>query len=407
MNKINLPKSVSYILDKLNENGYDAYIVGGCVRDYLLGLCPHDWDITTSATPSEIKKVFDHTIATGEKFGTITVSVHDITPHEYFEVTTFRSESTYSDGRRPDAVTFGKSVKEDLKRRDLTINALAYNEKEGLIDLFGGKNDIKNKIIRCVGNPDERIKEDALRILRAIRFMVKFNFDIEENTLTALKNNVELIANVSKERVRVELISILENKIEPQKYRKIKFIFNYLFKIKQLNRSENKDEIKFLIEKTIWSDLNYKVKLSRVLGLLYSDTNDIQFWLTSNRYSNEEVSTILNLIKLERDKKLKQDYSAHYMRILLSKYPYSDLELYFSSTNGKYSYNNLLENAKYPHSLKDLVIKGDDVLLCDISDKQKGECLKYLLEKVLLCPDFNNVSDLTTFIKEYKVINNL
>ena len=172
--KIFLPEKVNFIINKLKENGYEAYAVGGCVRDSVLGRVPDDWDITTSATPNETKALFRRTFDTGIEHGTITVVVYN----EAFEVTTYRVDGEYEDSRHPREVVFTRSLKEDLLRRDFTINAMAYNEEEGLVDIFGGIEDLQRKMIRCVGNARERFGEDALRILRAVRFAAQLGFRI-------------------------------------------------------------------------------------------------------------------------------------------------------------------------------------------------------------------------------------
>ena len=179
--KINVPKEVQEIISVLQEHGHDAYAVGGCVRDSLLGRAPADWDITTSAKPMEVKRLFRRTVDTGIQHGTVTVMFGK----EGFEVTTYRIDGEYEDGRHPKEVTFTGEVREDLRRRDFTINAMAYNDKEGLLDLFGGIDDLNKKVIRCVGNPEERFTEDALRIMRAVRFAGQLGFSIEEKTKQA------------------------------------------------------------------------------------------------------------------------------------------------------------------------------------------------------------------------------
>lgn len=180
-------------------------MVGGCVRDSLLGLKPKDFDITTSALPEITENLFTKTIPTGIKHGTVTVVIDK----ENFEVTTYRTEGNYIDNRRPEKVEFVKDLKEDLSRRDFTINAFAYNDKEGLIDYFNGMDDLKNKVIRAVGDPNKRFNEDALRMLRAIRFSAQLGFSIESKTYDAIKDNVQLIKNISNERIRDELCKIL------------------------------------------------------------------------------------------------------------------------------------------------------------------------------------------------------
>lgn len=196
---------IRHIITQINNKGFEAYLVGGSVRNFILGLKISDFDITTNALPEEIEKIFPKTIPTGKKYGTITV-IHD---SDSYEVTTFRSDGQYSDGRRPDKVTFSTNLIDDLKRRDFTINAICSDVDGNIIDYFGGIEDIKNKIVRCIGNPDERFKEDALRMLRAVRFMVQLKFSLDEETKLSIIKNKFLIKNVSAERIQDEFNKIL------------------------------------------------------------------------------------------------------------------------------------------------------------------------------------------------------
>lgn len=200
---IDIPEKIQKILRRLNGSGYEAYIVGGCVRDALMGRTPHDFDITTSALPEQTCAVFSDltVIPTGLKHGTVTV----LCEGEPLEITTFRIDGEYSDNRRPDSVSFTRSVKEDLARRDFTINAIAYSPADGIVDAFGGVDDIRRGIIRCVGDPDKRFGEDALRIMRALRFAVSLGFVIEPQTAGAIKQNRALLDNIAAERVFSEL----------------------------------------------------------------------------------------------------------------------------------------------------------------------------------------------------------
>lgn len=203
--EIEISEGARRIIRVLKLKGFNAYVVGGAVRDCLMGRAPHDFDIATSATPQEVKKTFPRTIDTGIKHGTVTV----MDMNGCFEVTTFRSDGDYSDSRHPENVSFIDDVREDMLRRDFTINALAYNDSDGLIDCVGGRKDIDDKIIRCVGEPERRFKEDALRMLRAIRFSVVLGFSIEEETAAAIKKYAVLIKRVSAERIREEIEKIL------------------------------------------------------------------------------------------------------------------------------------------------------------------------------------------------------
>lgn len=203
--QIKLPEKVKRIITELEAAGYEAYAVGGCIRDSILGKEPDDWDITTSASPAQTKAVFKRTIDTGIQHGTVTVMLD----HESFEVTTYRIDGEYEDNRHPKEVVFTKNLVEDLKRRDFTINAMAYNDKSGLVDVFAGIADLENKIIRCVGNAEERFMEDALRMMRAVRFSAQLGFSIDANTERAIVTLAPNISNISSERIQVELVKLL------------------------------------------------------------------------------------------------------------------------------------------------------------------------------------------------------
>ena len=202
---IKIPEKANQIIARLTEAGYEAYVVGGCVRDALLGRRAADWDITTNARPKQVKALFSRTVDTGIQHGTVTV----LRGKEGFEVTTYRIDGEYQDGRHPSEVIFTPSLLEDLKRRDFTINAMAYNEKEGLIDAFDGMGDLEKGHIRCVGDPRERFTEDGLRILRAVRFSAQLNFAIEERTLEAVKDFAPSLSRISAERIQTELVKLL------------------------------------------------------------------------------------------------------------------------------------------------------------------------------------------------------
>ena len=205
--KASIPEYVLLVLEKLNNAGYEAYPVGGCVRDCLRGVTPHDWDVCTNAFPEEMKRVFAdmHSIETGLKHGTLTV----MSLGQPIEMTTYRAGGDYTDHRRPDSVTFVRSLGDDLSRRDFTVNALCFDKQGGVIDMFDGQGDLERKLIRCVGDPEKRFEEDALRILRALRFSSVLDFDIEENTAAALRKKAGLLSFVSAERIFTELKKLL------------------------------------------------------------------------------------------------------------------------------------------------------------------------------------------------------
>ena len=213
--KLNIPERVNSIINTLEEAGFEAYAVGGCIRDLILGRKPQDWDITTSALPEQVKGLFRRTVDTGIKHGTVTVMIGD----EGFEVTTYRVDGIYEDGRHPKEVSFTRELKEDLRRRDFTINAMAYNDKDGLVDLYQGMEDIERKLIRCVGDPKERFEEDALRMLRAVRFSAQLGYEIDPETEKAISSLSGNLQKISAERIHAELMKILVSD-HPERIRK-------------------------------------------------------------------------------------------------------------------------------------------------------------------------------------------
>lgn len=231
MNNINIPQDVQFILDTLDTQGHSAYIVGGCVRDYLLGKIPKDWDICTSAHPDEIKSCFNEfkTIDTGIKHGTVTLVLSE----NHYEITTYRVESEYSDGRHPSNVTFTDSIIEDLSRRDFTMNAIAYNHKVGILDPYHGMDDLLYKRIYCVNDPDERFNEDGLRILRALRFAATYGFNISPDVKASIFRNITMLNKISKERINSELCKIISGQFAATVLTEYKHVFAYI--IPELN----------------------------------------------------------------------------------------------------------------------------------------------------------------------------
>ena len=276
---INIPRGAAAIIDTLQSNGFEAYLVGGCVRDSILKRPVHDWDITTSATPDEMKKVFSDTkiIETGIKHGTLTILSID----GFYECTTYRIDGMYSDGRHPDIVRFTKSLAEDLKRRDFTINAMAYNDKEGLIDLFGGRVDLMDHVIRCVGNPEDRFKEDALRIMRALRFAAQLGFDLEMKTKIAVFQMSDTLTKVSAERINSEFCKMLTQTMDSQiinDYREIIAVFipeiRDMFGFEQNNPYHIFDVWHHTIE--VLTEVNYFANPNDVILALAAFFHDIE-----------------------------------------------------------------------------------------------------------------------------------
>lgn len=268
--KIEMPEAVKKIIYRLEESGYEAYAVGGCVRDTILNRNPMDWDITTSAKPQQVKELFSHTIDTGIQHGTVTIMMD----HVGYEVTTYRIDGEYEDARHPKEVIFTGELVEDLKRRDFTINAMAYNDSKGLVDVFDGIGDLQRGVIRCVGSPMERFGEDALRMLRAVRFAAQLGFSIEEETKAAIRALAPTIKKVSAERIQMELVKLLTSK-HPEEIRTayelgLTKIFLPEFDVMMGTGQTNKHHCYSVGEHTIVSLMNVRAdKVLRLAVLLH------------------------------------------------------------------------------------------------------------------------------------------
>ena len=267
---LKVPSEVNEVAKKLAEHKHESYLVGGCLRDLLIGRTPHDWDLATSATPAELQKIFPDSVYEN-KFGTVGVKTASENPDlKIIEVTTFRKEGKYTDKRHPDEVVFAKNIEDDLARRDFTVNAIAFNPKKGIVDPFGGEKDLKKKIIRAVGDPVERFNEDALRLMRAVRFSAQLDFDIEKETLAAIKKSAGLIEFIAKERIRDELSKLLiadkaaEGIVVMQETGLLKFV---LPEIEEgVGVGQNKHHIYSVFEHN-WRSLEYAAKKKFPLDL--------------------------------------------------------------------------------------------------------------------------------------------
>lgn len=394
--KIFLPPKVKYIIDKIDENNYEAFIVGGCVRDSVIGIQPHDYDITTSATPQKIMEIFKEfkCIETGIEHGTISVVIDN----EIYEITTYRIEGEYKDYRRPDKVKFTCNLQDDLKRRDFTINAMAYNEKTKLVDIFGGKSDIDKKIIKTVGNPNERFNEDGLRMIRAIRFSSKLDFDIEEDTLKAIYDNAHIIENISKERITDEfskiilsdrpenLIYLFKTKIfnhlnisEEFDDKKIDNLFKKIIVLKKIEKDLIKrlTIIDYIIEelnincKNICNELIYSKKIVKIENILLECMSEIDV----EKLDKINIKKILNKIGI--------DLFKTYLDI--NKIIY-DNEKYF---NKIIDILHEIEENNECYTIKNLNINGNDIISLGYKNEKIGEILNYLLEEVIKDPGLN------------------
>ena len=383
--KFNLPPKIEYVIDTLISNGHSAYIVGGCVRDLLCGKEPHDYDITTSATPDETQSLFEKTIATGIKHGTITVIIDG----EQIEVTTFRTESTYNDNRHPESVNFVRNVSNDLSRRDFTVNAMCYNNREGLIDLFGGQEDIKNKTLKAVGDAKTRFCEDALRILRLFRFAATLEFVIEKTTFDAAIECASLLKNISAERIFTELkkaacgnnVSVISPLLDTNALLDFSLENTDLTVLKKLQNKEN----------------------LRVFALLYLTSTNLQNTLNTLKCSNafKDYCTKLSyLIKneIKADKtSIKKALCITDYEIVRDYFEYLKSILNLDIT----SHVSLLKeiiNSNEPYKISHLDITGNDIISLGFNGKQVGEKLQFLLDKTIENPNLNNHTKLLDLI---------
>ncbi len=384
------PKPVGFVLDRLKHEGFDAYIVGGAVRDYYMGNTPKDFDITTPALPDDIIRIFGDckTIETGKRFGTITV-IKDSFP---IEITTFRTDGDYLNSRSPETVTFTRNLEEDLKRRDFTINALVASSENLITDLFSGAEDIDNKIIRTIGKADERFKEDALRILRAIRFASVLGFEIEQKTRKSLEKNKKLLENISKERIRDEFNKTLLG----ENVKAVLLDFREIFEVFIPELSEiSTDRYKKIAGEISRSKSALEIRLGIFLSLF--DKKTVTKILKDLKFSTKTQKTVLFLLEyFEKD--IENGKTA--IKQLLNKFDAENVSLLFEMKNkDKKLLNEILEGGEC-FSLKDLALKGDDLLSLDIPEKEIGKLLKKALNEVISHPEKNNKEYLLEFVME-------
>lgn len=398
--ELELPNYVLDILNTLNESRYAAYVVGGAVRSLLLKEDPKDYDICTDALPDEVEKLFDNTIPTGKKYGTITVVDKGFS----VEVTTFRYDSPTTDGRRPEYVTFGKTLEGDVDRRDFTINSLAYNPLTGIIDYKDGLNDIHNHIVRCVGDPAIRFKEDGLRVLRAIRFAVRYKFRIDKDTLEAMYNltiKENALGGVSGERIHDELVKILSYDFSFLPYiefEKVESILNYILDIdNQVHFTRN--------------ILSRQCSYIEKLAYFYKgeDVSLVEPKLRYLKFFNSEIKLIINSIKAYQylvATYFKEDKNVIF-KAKMSAYRYGEeatvnarnILIYDSSIDGHVN-SLFLHSLVEPHTLNKLAIKGDDIKKIF---KVEGKAVKQYLESALFYvfedPKRNKKERLVNYLK--------
>lgn len=435
-----LPEKVKFIIDTLSRAGYEAYAVGGCVRDSILGRVPEDWDVTTSASPYQVKELFPRTVDTGIQHGTVTV----MEGKEGFEVTTYRIDGDYEDCRHPKEVTFTASLEEDLKRRDFTINAMAYNEAHGLIDIFGGIRDIQQKIIRCVGSPVHRFTEDALRMMRAVRFAAQLGFAIEEDTREAIAELAPNLAGISAERIQTELVKLLVSD-HPEEMRTVyetgmSRVFLPEFDNMMETPQNNQHHCYNVGEHSIAAMQNIRAdKVLRLTMLLHDVAKPVcktvdekgiyhfyghpkmgaemaEVILRRLKFDNDTIHRVAALIVWHDDRPALEEKSVRraISRIGLAQYPalfevkradalaknYYKREEKLESIR---RYEEIYEEIMAEHqclTLKDLAITGRDLIALGMEPgKEIGDMLKRLLEHVLEYPEDNTPEILQNLMK--------
>lgn len=436
-----LDKDVVKILNKFEKNKFKAYIVGGAVRDYLLGYDINDYDIATDAKPEEVTEIFEKVIPTGVKYGTVTL----IYNNKNYEITTFRKDFDYINNRKPDKVVYSEDIDEDIKRRDFTINSLYCDSKGRIRDKYSGVKDIKSKIIRTIGNPDERFKEDALRMIRAVRFMATLGFKIEEKTKNSIVKNHQLIENVSAERIKTEFDRILLSNNPGEGIRTLtdtnlmKYIIPELYKTVDFDQ-HSKYHDKNVYDHTIAVVENIEPKLDlRLAALLHDISKPESFTLDEEleghfkghhiksadksveilkrlRYDNKTIENVRVLIRYHylKDISIKEKGVKRFINNVGKERLDDIFKLNIADIKGKADmrsidkvYNlqkkckEILEKQE-PLSIKDLKINGNDIIKTGVKEGKKvGEVLQYLLEKVLENPALNNRKDLLEITKNY------
>ncbi len=440
---IKCPDYINTAFRLLEQSGFKAYAVGGCVRDSLMGKTPDDWDMTTSSTPEQTMEVFKdfRVIPTGLKHGTVTVIIDG----NHIEITTMRVDGEYHDNRRPESVCFTTEIEQDLSRRDFTVNAMAYNHTDGLVDIFGGQEDLKKKTIRCVGNPDKRFNEDALRIIRALRFASVLNFGIDKDTSDSIIKNVSLLNNVAKERIRVELVKLLRGTAVERiltDYKEI--IFNIIPELRTLDgfRQDTPYHIYDVWTHTVKVVANVKnTQELRVAALLHdiakpdcftTDEKGIAHFkghpelsaerareiLKSLRFSNAFIETVYNIILLhdmypdgnrKTVARFCSKYSPDIIRLTLElmrgdtagKNPEFAEEQFDSYSLAEKQIDEIIET-NLCLKVSDLDINGEDLKAEGFSGKEIGVVLNTLLEIVIEEKIINKKEILLDTVRKFK-----
>lgn len=412
---IELPDDVKQVIGTLKEYGYEAYAVGGCIRDSIILRAPGDWDITTSAKPEQVKAVFKRTVDTGIEHGTVTVLIGK----QGYEVTTYRIDGDYKDSRHPSSVEFTSFLSEDLKRRDFTINAMAFNEDEGLIDLFDGLLDLKNHIIKCVGNSEERFTEDALRMLRAIRFAAQLDFSIEDKTANAISKLAPTITKISKERIHTELNKLLLSDypdllIKAGELRILEYIFPDFDKL--INAEPHQASMCIEVCKRVPGELPYKYA-----AILYPfGEAQCRTYLKSLKLDNSTISMASKLVKY-MDMEIDTDPASIRHAIYdtgddifpavlnfkeakyraEAEYDGKDLSEELDRLSRIRAQYDTIKSENQCISMKQLAVTGNDLKEVGISPgQQMGQILSELLQLVLTTQELNTKQTLIKIVKE-------
>ena len=410
---LDINPNASFIIDELKKRGFQAYIVGGCVRDSVMNKKPKDWDITTDATPIQMMEIFEKTIPTGLEHGTVTIVINN----EQFETTTFRLDGEYKDLRRPENVVFSSKLEDDLSRRDFTVNAMAYND-EGLVDVFDGIGDIGRKLIKAVGDPDKRFNEDALRIMRAIRFSSKLGFDIDYETFESMKKNSKNLNAISKERINHELEEIIENDIS---------------KLGLLNDIDVYEDIlgiefcKHTIDKINNLGKNISSNTKRAILFKNIDIENIKSIMKTIRYSNKDIDETIGISNVLRNylvvfkktmdlnisnedekiriwmKRLMRYYGVESVKNsiipIISEKNKLLLEKNINETVCFDVINDIIESGQC-FSIPQLCINGRDLIENDIAKgKQIGDILDFLCDYIIVHPGENEKENLIKISK--------
>lgn len=408
-----LPSNVKNIIAKFNEAGYEAYAVGGCVRDTLLGKEPQDWDITTSATPEEMKRIFTKTIDTGIQHGTVTVRMGG----ESYEVTTYRIDGEYEDGRHPKQVQFTSNLREDLRRRDFTINAMAYSDNAGLVDMFEGEKDLAERRIRAVGNPTERFSEDALRMLRAVRFAAQLGFTIEEETKEAIKVLAPNLRQVSKERIHTEFIKLLSSP-HPEEVLtcyETGLLDQFFPELSEAIGRETRGAVSVMLRTLREVKPDKDLRLCLLFDYCGWGKEDVC------AYTSQLATKVLRSLKLDGNTIRRTSHLLKYLREDPENES-AEVRKYFSEVGLDYGDDivylkkliygeaqvvaleeqlNEIKTKNYCVAIKDLAITGADLLALGISQgKEVGVYLKAALDYVLQEPEKNNKENLIEYIRE-------